>query len=120
MPVREGMEGLISELRGLVGDRAGDNQTFTDEELQTVFDRTLDGVTVDDATEADFDLYGAAGDVCDMWAARLVHEVDFKDGQRSFSDSQKREGLLMLARRFRESSTRGVGVGRLSNSDWEV
>lgn len=120
MAVRESMTALIEELRGLVGDRAGDAQVFTDEELQTRLDRTLDGVAVADAVESDFDMNEAAAKTCEMWAARLVHDVDFSDGQRRFNDSQKRDGLLLLARRFREQSSHGVGVGSLTNSDYNV
>lgn len=118
MAVREEMRELIEELRSLVGDKAGDGQAFTDEELQKRLDRTLEGVAVEAAEESDFDLYGAAADVCEMWAARLKDDVDFKDGTREFKDSQKASGLLTLARRFRERSDRGgIGVGSLSDSD---
>ena len=119
MAVRESMTGLIAELRGLVGDKAGDSQVFTDEELQTRLDRTLDGVAVEDAVESDFDINEAAAKTCEMWAARLVHDVDFKGDGREFKDSQKRDGLLILARRFREQSG-GLAVGSLTNTDYEV
>jgi len=111
------IESLISQLRSFVGDLAGDNETFSDEELQAALARTLDGVAAADAVDSDYDLELAAADVCELWAARLVHEVDFSDGQRGFKDSQKREGLIVLAGRFRQRSSRGIGVGRLTNGD---
>jgi hypothetical protein len=116
------MESLISELRALVGDVVGEGKTpaFTDEEIQTRLDRTLDGVAVADAVEADFDVWSAAADVCEMWAARLKDDVDFKDGNREVKDSQKAAGLLVLAGRFRQRSDRGVGVGSLTNSDYNT
>ena len=117
MPVREGMEALIEEVRDLIGDPAGEGETFTDEQLQTRLDRTLDGVEVEDAVSADFDVYTAAGDTCEAWAARLKGDVDFKHGKAEFKDHQQVQTLMELAWRLRARSTRGIGVGRLSDTD---
>ena len=111
------IENLIGELRGIIGDPAGDNQAFGDPELQRMLERTLDGVAAETATDADYDLDLAAADACELWAMRLKDEVDFSDGSRSFKDSQKPDTLLTLAARFRQRSSRGIGVGRLSDSD---
>lgn len=111
------VETLVSQLRSLVGDAAGDSQVFADAELQAALERTLEGVAVADAVDADYEINEAAADVCELWAMRLKDDVDFKDGAREFKDSQKREGLLVMAGRFRQRSSRGVGVGRLTDSD---
>lgn len=47
-----------------------------------------------------FDFWAAAADLLEQWAARLALDFDFvTDGQR-FDRSQKREGLLLVAREF--------------------
>jgi hypothetical protein len=118
MPVRQEMESLIGEVRGAIGDRAGETQTFADEEIQRALDRTLDGVAVENAAESDFDFWVACADLCESWAVRLKDDVDFKDGNREFKDSQKAENLRVHAGRFRQRSDRGVSVGSLTNSDF--
>lgn len=120
MPVRAGMESLIGEVRDEIGDKAGDSQTFTDEQIQKALDRTLDGVAVEAAVETDFDLWVACAELCDKWVLRLKDEVDFKDGSREFKDSQKLQTLRIMADRFRARSDRGVGVGSLTNSDYNA
>jgi hypothetical protein len=114
------MESLIGEVRDEIGDKAGESQTFTDEQIQRALDRTLDGVTVEAAVDSDFDLWVACADLCDSWAVRLKDDVDFNDGSRGFKDSQKSASLRVQADRFRSRSGRGVGVGSLTSSDFNA
>jgi hypothetical protein len=47
-----------------------------------------------------FDLYGTAQAVLEAWAAKVAREFDFGTDQQSFDRSNKREGLLAVAREF--------------------
>lgn len=47
-----------------------------------------------------FDFWGSAANALESWAAKVALEFDFATDQQSFSRSQKREGLLMVAREF--------------------
>lgn len=47
-----------------------------------------------------FDLYGAAQAALEAWAAKVALEFDFGTDQQSFNRSDKRKGLLAVAREF--------------------
>lgn len=47
-----------------------------------------------------FDFWGAAADLCEEWAGRVAHEFDFGTDQQTFNRSQKRVGLLAVAREY--------------------
>lgn len=49
-------------------------------------------------TGATYDTHRAGATIARQWAARVVLDFDFQTDQQSFSRSQKREGLLELAR----------------------
>jgi hypothetical protein len=114
------VETLISEVRSLIGDPAGEGETFNDATIQQRLERTLDGVAVEDATDSDYDVYVAGAELCEMWAVRLKDDVSYSDGQRRFDLRETRDALRLHAGQLREQSSRGVGVGSLTNSDYEV
>ena len=76
---------------------------------------TLDGVAVEDAVVSDYDVYAAAVEALESWAAKLALDVDFSDGQRSFKNSQASTALLTLADKYRAQVK--PKVGRLSTLD---
>lgn len=47
-----------------------------------------------------FDIYGAAQAVCEAWAAKVAVEFDFGTDQQTFNRSDKRVGLLAVAREY--------------------
>lgn len=48
-----------------------------------------------------YDLYTAAAELLTAWAAKSAKDFDFSADGQSFSRSQKRDGLLEMAREFR-------------------
>lgn len=56
-----------------------------------------DPVTITGRT---YDIYGASAELLMSWAARVSRDFDFSADGQSFSRSQKREGLLEMAREF--------------------
>ncbi|MFN2413856.1 MAG: hypothetical protein ABR603_01810 [Pyrinomonadaceae bacterium] len=115
MPV----ETLIAEVRSLIGD-ASDPPQFDAATVQLRLERTLDGVEVADAVDADYDVYAAGAELCEMWAVRLKDDVSFSDGGRRFELQQTRDSLRLRAQQLREQSPRGIGVGSLTNSDFNA
>lgn len=59
-----------------------------------------------------YDVYGAAADIAEQWAAQAATEFDFSRGSRSYSRSQKRTGLESLARILRNKQWVMVGEQR--------
>lgn len=110
------VENLIAEVRSLIGDRA-DPPEFDDPTVQQRLERTLDGVAVEDAADSDYDVYIAGAELCEIWAVRLKDDVTYADGQRRFELQQTRNTLVLRAQQLREQSPRGIGVGRLSDTD---
>lgn len=53
------------------------------------------------ATGKVFDLYGAAADLCDVWAQALYDQFDFASDRQSFKVSQKFQNKLALAAKYR-------------------
>jgi hypothetical protein len=167
------MAELISRVRGLVGDAAGADQVFLDDEVQAVLDRyqtvvryarlrpeptplpagaveyrdyyaavgdwEADELLYDAASQpltpasADrltghwtfaspgqqppvyivgkvYDVYGAAADLLERWAARVKLEFDFSADGQSFSRSQKARSLLELAREYRRRQQPATAV----------
>lgn len=63
-----------------------------------------------------FDLYAAAADVFDKWAAKLKTDTDFRDGRIEFHDSQRFEQLERCAKRCR--AKRWPATRRLVSTDF--
>lgn len=53
------------------------------------------------ATGKTYDVYAAAADVLEAWAATVVLRFDFSTSDQRFSASQQREGLLELSETYR-------------------
>lgn len=51
-----------------------------------------------------YDVYGAAADLLEAWAAKVALEFDFEADGGKFRRSQKREALLALAREYRRQA----------------
>jgi len=62
------------------------------------------------ATGKVYDLYAAAADVLEAWAAKVALEFDFQADGASFKRSQKREALLQLAKQYRIKSWPALAV----------
>jgi len=48
-----------------------------------------------------YDVYCAAADLCERWAAFLARDYDFSTGNQKFSRSQAMRGMLALADQYR-------------------
>ncbi len=62
-----------------------------------------------------YDLYGAAADLLEQWAARLARKFDISDSNSSYKRSQAAERLESLARTYRQQQR--VRVISMSRSD---
>lgn len=62
-----------------------------------------------------YDVYRAAADLLERWAARLVLEFDFSSDGQSFRRSQAADALQKLAKTYRAKQR--VGVITMSRSD---
>jgi hypothetical protein len=159
---RASLVAVISRTRDLIGDAAGADQVFTDDQIAAALDErrqdvryleldpaeTLapggvtyldyyapgggpwEGVTLVNgswttltASESDlasghwaftadtrppvyitghrFDLYGAAADLLETWAAQVSLDFDFSDAGASYHRSQKSAQLLAMAKQYR-------------------
>lgn len=167
------MAELISRVRGLVGDPAGADQVFLDDEVQAALDRyqtvvryaplrpeptPLPGGVLEYRDyyaavgdwEADeqlydaawnaltpasadrltghwtfaspgrqppvyvvgkhYDVFGAAADLLEQWAAKAKLEFDFNADGQSFNRSQKARALLLMAAEYRRRQRPDVAV----------
>lgn len=62
-----------------------------------------------------YDLHLACAELLEAWAAKVALDFDFTTDQQTFNRSQKREGLLALAKAQRRQAR--VGSGRLVRTD---
>lgn len=65
-----------------------------------------------------YDVYGTAQGLLESWAATVAPEFDFATDQQTFNRSQKREGLLAVAREF---ARKAIPPGRRPSwrsADW--
>jgi hypothetical protein len=62
-----------------------------------------------------YDLYGAAADVLDAWAAKVKCEIDFRSEGQDLKQSQKADRMLELALTYRNKQKPQQGT--LSRSD---
>ncbi len=62
-----------------------------------------------------YDIYGAAADLLEQWAARLARKYDISDSNSSYKRSQAAERLESLARTYRQQQR--VRVISMSRSD---
>lgn len=88
------MTDLIARVRLLIGDPAGPDQTFSDAEIEAVLAEYA-------LAEDDYDVYAAAAELLEAWAARLKLAYDFSADGASYQRSQQREALLELAAKYR-------------------
>jgi hypothetical protein len=88
------MTGEIARVRLLIHDTAGESQVFGDDDIQAVLDTRQIG-------EDDYDIYAAAADLLEMWAAREKLSFDFSADNAQYRRSQKVANLLDLAAQFR-------------------
>lgn len=66
-------------------------------------------------TGKSYDLYRAAAELCEAWAAKVKLDFDFETDGQKFSRAQKAEALLELAKTYRRK--RRVGKGKLIRTD---
>ncbi|NLD42333.1 MAG: hypothetical protein GX657_02445 [Chloroflexi bacterium] len=96
------MADAIVRVRRLIADPAGAEQTFSDEEIREALEAASGsadgGASVDGGGE---DVYGAAADLLEMWAAKEKLAYDFGSDGATYRRSQKAEALLGLAARYR-------------------
>jgi hypothetical protein len=69
------------------------------------------------ATGYMYDVYGAAADLLDRWAAKLKLGVDFSADGASFSLSQRVKLITDLAKGYRGKSISGSGMTTLTRTD---
>ncbi len=67
------------------------------------------------ATGKTYDVYAAAADLAEMWAAQVVLEFDFSTSRDQFKRSQKFDQLTKLAAQYRARAM--VHVSRLVQTD---
>lgn len=84
----------IARVRLLIADPAGASQVFDDQTIQDILD-------THEYDEGTYDLYAAAADLLEAWAAREKLNFDFDTDGQSFKRSQKAAALLALAREYR-------------------
>lgn len=78
--------------------------TFADDTPETV-----------SAVGAHFDVYGAAADVLETWAAQLARGYDFSAGDQRFQRSQRVNQLRAMARDYRRAAR--IDVSPIVRSD---
>lgn len=66
-------------------------------------------------TGSTYDLYGAAADALEAWAAKLSRKADFSDGDLDLKRSQMAKSLRENARQFR--ARQRVGSARMVRTD---
>lgn len=85
-----------------VGDDRG-TATYTADYQLGIFDFASDvGGTALYLTARSYDIYGAAGEILEEWAANEARSFDFSTDGQSFSRSQKAQGLREQARLMRK------------------
>lgn len=62
-----------------------------------------------------YDLYGAAAELLEMWAAKVALDFDFSAGGQTFNRSQKQAQILALAAKYRGKAE--VGWAKLIRED---
>ncbi len=100
------MADLIARVRLLIADQHGADVVFTDQEIQAALEAHPYG-------EGEYDVYGAAADLLEMWAAKEKLSFDFEADGQTFRRSQKSQSLLELAREYRrQQRPQQVGMVR--------
>jgi hypothetical protein len=88
------MTDRIDRVRLLIADQPGAGAVFTDQEIQAALEAHPYG-------EGEYDVYGAAAELLEMWAAREKLNFDFSADGAQYRRSQKVEMLLQLAAQYR-------------------
>lgn len=90
----------------VIEDSVGDNRStanYTADYQLGIFDFNADtGGTALYLTARSYDIYGAAAELLDQWAANEARSFDFATDGQSFSRSQKAQGLREQARAMRK------------------
>lgn len=93
----------IARVRLLIADPAGASQVFDDQTIQDI----LDAHEYDEGT---YDLYAAAADLLEMWAAREKLSFDVTADGQTMHRSQKAATLLALAATYRRQQRPQVAM----------
>jgi hypothetical protein len=88
------MADLIARVRLLIHDTAGDSQVFSDGDIEAT-------LAEHEISDGEYDVYGAAAELLEMWAAREKLSFDFSADNAQYRRSQKVANLLDLAAQFR-------------------
>lgn len=88
------MAGEIARVRLLIHDTAGDSQVFSDDDIEAT-------LAEHEISDGEYDVYGAAAELLEMWAAREKLSFDFSADNAQYRRSQKVEMLLQLAAQYR-------------------
>ena len=88
------MNDSVARVRLLIGDPDGES-TFSGKEIEDALAARTD-------TEGEADVYAAAADLLEAWAAKEKLAFDFDADGQSFKRSQKAQALLGLAREYRK------------------
>ena len=97
------MAEFIARVRLLIHDPDGESAVFTDEQVREALAARTD-------TEGEADVYAAAADLLEAWAAKEKLAFDFDADGQSFKRSQKMRALLELAREYRRQQRPQQGV----------
>lgn len=100
------MSDSVARVRLLIHDPDGESAVFTDEQVREALAARTD-------TEGEADVYAAAADLLEMWAAKEKLSFDFEADGQTFRRSQKSQSLLELAREYRrQQRPQQVGMVR--------
>ncbi len=88
------MAEFIARVRLLIHDTAGDSQVFSDGDIEAT-------LAEHEISDGEYDVYGAAAELLEMWAAREKLNFDFSADGAQYRRSQKVEMLLTLAAQYR-------------------
>ncbi len=97
------MAEFIARVRLLIHDPGGERERYTDEQVREALAARTD-------TEGEADVYAAAADLLEAWAAKEKLAFDFDADGQSFKRSQKMRALLELAREYRRQQRPQQGV----------
>jgi hypothetical protein len=84
----------IARVRLLIADPAGESQVFSDGDIEAT-------LAEHEISDGEYDVYGAAAELLEMWAAREKLSFDFSADGAQYRRSQKVANLLDLAAQFR-------------------
>jgi hypothetical protein len=116
MAVRTSMNALIASIRTFIGDAAGANAVFTDDQIQEALDARRRRVSTQELcpetlyapggsslyiSGRQYDVYGSAADVLDSWLALAQTEFDFLELGSTFKRGQQSPAIEQTIKRYR-------------------